>query len=56
MQAVAPPTSEVPGEAVYESWDCPQVVTVHSYTTVQPDELSLQKGDIINVLRKMTDG
>ncbi|XP_075237861.1 uncharacterized protein LOC142334073 isoform X3 [Lycorma delicatula] len=56
MQAVAPPTSEIPGESIYESWDCPQVVGIHSYISVQPDELSLQKGDIINVLRKMTDG
>ncbi|MBN3298529.1 NGEF protein, partial [Amia calva] len=36
--------------------DCPQVQCTQSYTALQPGELSLQPGDILNVIQKTTDG
>uniref|UniRef100_A0A914SKN1 SH3 domain-containing protein n=1 Tax=Parascaris equorum TaxID=6256 RepID=A0A914SKN1_PAREQ len=45
-----------PEEKVYADWDCPQAAAVHKYTASQEDELSLEKGDLINILRKMPDG
>ncbi|XP_008548683.1 uncharacterized protein LOC103572063 isoform X2 [Microplitis demolitor] len=56
LDAVSPPKPSLVGETLYETWDCPQVMALYSYTPVQPDELSLQPGDVINVLRKMADG
>ncbi|EZA54358.1 Ephexin-1 [Ooceraea biroi] len=56
LEAVSPPKRELIGETLYESWDCPQVMAKHPYSPNQPDELSLQPGDVINVLRKMADG
>lgn len=56
IEALTPRKSEDPDETVYECWDCPQVAAVHSYTASQPDELNLNKGDVINVTRKMADG
>uniref|UniRef100_A0A8D8XWS4 Rho guanine nucleotide exchange factor 26 n=1 Tax=Cacopsylla melanoneura TaxID=428564 RepID=A0A8D8XWS4_9HEMI len=56
LEATAPPASSNPEETLYEQWDCPQVAVNHSYTAQQPDELNLQQGDVINVLRKMSDG
>ncbi|KAG5896456.1 hypothetical protein JTB14_002598 [Gonioctena quinquepunctata] len=56
MEAFSPPKSENPDETVYECWDCPQMKALHNYNACQPDELSLSKGDVINVLRKMNDG
>lgn len=56
MEAFSPPKSEDPDETLYECWDCPQVTVLHSYNACQPDELSLTRGDVINVLRKMSDG
>ncbi|XP_063975771.1 uncharacterized protein Exn isoform X2 [Diachasmimorpha longicaudata] len=56
LDAVSPPVSSSVGETLYESWDCPQVMALYSYAPIQPDELSLQPGDVINVVRKMADG
>ncbi|KAK9881638.1 hypothetical protein WA026_017160 [Henosepilachna vigintioctopunctata] len=56
IEALSPPKSEDPDEVLYECWDCPQVTVIHNYTAVQPDELNLSKGDVINVSRKMADG
>ncbi|XP_011687123.1 PREDICTED: uncharacterized protein LOC105449558 [Wasmannia auropunctata] len=56
LEAVSPPKRGLVGETLYESWDCPQVMAKHPYSPNQPDELSLQSGDVINVLRKMADG
>lgn len=56
VEALTPPKSEDPEETLYECWDCPQVSAIHNYTANQPDELGLNKGDVINVLRKMADG
>ncbi|KAJ1080290.1 hypothetical protein NDU88_000509 [Pleurodeles waltl] len=48
--------TESSDETIYEDWDCPQVQCVEPYTAVQADELSLEPTDIINVLRKTTEG
>ncbi|XP_066591175.1 uncharacterized protein Exn [Prorops nasuta] len=56
LKAVSPPNPGLVGETLYETWDCPQVMALYSYSPAQPDELSLQPGDTINVLRKMADG
>lgn len=44
------------GEKVYELWDCPQVEIIHNYVAQQPDEISLEEKDVVNVLRKLGDG
>jgi hypothetical protein len=36
--------------------DCPQVQAVFDYKAQQPDELDLQRGDVVKVYRKMADG
>ena len=36
--------------------DCPQVQAVFDYHAQQPDELSLVRGDVVKVYRKMADG
>ncbi|XP_046831932.1 uncharacterized protein LOC124430003 isoform X1 [Vespa crabro] len=56
LEAISPPKRETFGETLYEAWDCPQVMALYSYSPSQPDELTLQPGDVINVMRKMTDG
>uniref|UniRef100_A0A2S2R034 Ephexin-1 n=1 Tax=Sipha flava TaxID=143950 RepID=A0A2S2R034_9HEMI len=56
IEAMSPPISSNPDETLYNEWDCPQVYSEHPYTAVQPDELSLQSGDIVKVLTKMNDG
>ncbi|VVC34005.1 Hypothetical protein CINCED_3A011010 [Cinara cedri] len=56
IEAMSPPISSNPEETLYNEWDCPQVFAEHAYTAVQPDELSLQNGDIVKVLTKMNDG
>ncbi|KAM4749431.1 uncharacterized protein WCC33_006899 [Rhinophrynus dorsalis] len=43
-------------DTIYEDWDCPQVQCVEPYSAVQTDELSLEPADIINVLRKTSEG
>ncbi|PIO72120.1 SH3 domain protein [Teladorsagia circumcincta] len=45
-----------PEEKIYAEWDCPQAIAVHCYNKNQDDELSLEVGDMVNVLRKMPDG
>ncbi|XP_017128375.1 ephexin-1 isoform X2 [Drosophila elegans] len=56
LQAMRPPEAETPGEKLYESWDCPQVVAKHSYESEEPDVLQLELGDVVNVSRKLPDG
>lgn len=56
LQATQPPKSQNPDEVLYEQWDCPQVIVKHEYKALQSDELDLNGGDIVNVLRKMNDG
>ncbi len=36
--------------------DCPQVQCVDKFVATQPDELSLEETDVVNVNRKMGDG
>ncbi|KAM3925262.1 uncharacterized protein RB166_008515 isoform 2-T4 [Leptodactylus fuscus] len=43
-------------DTIYEDWDCPQVHCVEQYTATQADELTLEPADIINVLRKTSEG
>lgn len=45
LNAVSPPKSNLQGETLYETWDCPQVMALYSYVSRQPDELSLQPGE-----------
>lgn len=56
LHVTEPPLSENPDEKVYEQWDCPQVIAKHTYLGLQPDELNLDPGDVVNVTRKMADG
>lgn len=56
IEAMSPPISSNPDETLYNEWDCPQVFVEHAYISIQPDELSLQNGDIVKVLTKMNDG
>uniref|UniRef100_A0A1I7T4D7 DH domain-containing protein n=1 Tax=Caenorhabditis tropicalis TaxID=1561998 RepID=A0A1I7T4D7_9PELO len=56
LSAVRPPTSTNPEEKIYAEWDCPQAVVVHAYQPSQGDELLLNIGDSLNILRKMPDG
>lgn len=51
-----PPEAENPGEKLYESWDCPQVIAKHAYENNEPDVLNLDIGDVVNVIRKLPDG
>lgn len=43
-------------DTVYEEWDCPQVRCIEVYSGKQQGELSLQLGDMINVMQKTPDG
>lgn len=45
LDAVSPPKSNLVGETLYESWDCPQVMALYSYSPGQPDELAMQPGE-----------
>ncbi|VDK80833.1 unnamed protein product [Litomosoides sigmodontis] len=56
LSALRPPACTNPEEKIYADWDCPQAVAVHQYSPNQEDELPLEKGDLINILRKMPDG
>jgi len=56
MEAVTPASSQVPGEKIYEDWDCPKVEAVETYRPLQNDEIPLKKGETANVLKKTSDG
>ncbi|XP_011604978.2 rho guanine nucleotide exchange factor 15 [Takifugu rubripes] len=43
-------------EVIYEDWDCPQVQCVEQYVAQQTDELTLEPTEIVNVIRKTTEG
>lgn len=36
--------------------DCPQVHCIQKYIATEPDELTLEESDVINVFKKMADG
>ncbi|XP_030890665.1 ephexin-1 [Leptonychotes weddellii] len=46
---------DVPPPSLLPS-DCPQVQCVHPYVAQQPDELTLELADILNILEKTEDG
>ncbi|KAM3719213.1 Ephexin-1 [Dirofilaria immitis] len=56
LSALRPPACTNPEEKIYADWDCPQAIAVHRFSPGQEDELPLEKGDLINILRKMPDG
>ncbi|XP_064641845.1 uncharacterized protein LOC135496459 isoform X3 [Lineus longissimus] len=56
IEVLSPAKEESKDEKVYESWDCPQVQAVFQYEAKQPDELTLDESDVVNVIRKMGDG
>ncbi|XP_014208674.1 rho guanine nucleotide exchange factor 16 isoform X2 [Copidosoma floridanum] len=56
LDAVSPPKTVAEAEALYAPIKFTRVVAEHSYFPRQPDELALQPGDAIKVLRKMEDG
>ena len=48
--------AQIPGEKIYEEWDCPKVEAVESHRPLQNDEIPLLKGETANVLKKTSDG
>jgi len=55
-EALKPPATGNEEESVYEQWDCPQYTCVAPYAATQMDELSLDYGDVMQVLKKTQDG
>ena len=41
---------------LYISTDCPQVRCVKRYVAKEPDELTLELSDVVNVFKKLKDG
>ena len=56
VEVLTPVSSRVPGETIYEQWDCPRVQAVSHHQPDQADQLDLQPGDTANVLKKTKDG
>ncbi|XP_069120774.1 uncharacterized protein [Argopecten irradians] len=56
IDSLSPSAKENDSEKIYEEWDCPQVQCTTKYTATEPDELSLEESDVINVFKKMGDG
>ncbi|XP_078595073.1 uncharacterized protein LOC144872620 [Branchiostoma floridae x Branchiostoma japonicum] len=56
VEALEYSAADPQGGKVYPDWDCPMTVVTKSRNAAQPDELSLERGDIVRVLRKMHDG
>ncbi|XP_060066680.1 uncharacterized protein LOC132546964 [Ylistrum balloti] len=56
IDSLSPSAKENDTEKIYEEWDCPQVQCTTKYTATEPDELSLEESDVINVFKKMGDG
>ena len=56
VEVLTPVSSRVPGETIYEQWDCPRVQAVSHHHPDQADQLGLQPGDTANVLKKTKDG
>lgn len=56
MAAVTPTASLVEGEKIYEDWDCPKVEVVRDHRGSQLDEMSVERGDVANVIKKTSDG
>ena len=47
---------KVPGEKIYESWDCPKIEVINNHEPSENDEIAICKGDTANVLKKTNDG
>ncbi|KAJ8320044.1 hypothetical protein KUTeg_001631 [Tegillarca granosa] len=56
IDALTPVTKHNDNEKIYEEWDCPQVHCIKKYIAAEPDELTLEESDVINVFKKMADG
>ncbi|XP_059160433.1 serine-rich adhesin for platelets-like isoform X2 [Physella acuta] len=56
IDAIAPAQMSADNERIYDYWDCPQFQCVRKYIAQQPDELTLEEADVINVTRKIADG
>ncbi|KAJ8320037.1 hypothetical protein KUTeg_001624 [Tegillarca granosa] len=55
IDALTPVTKHNDNEKIYEEWDCPQVHCINKYIAAEPDELTLEESDVINVFKKMAD-
>lgn len=44
------------GEKTYEIWDCPRFVAIHQHNAEKHSALGLQKGDLVDVLKKTKKG
>jgi neuronal guanine nucleotide exchange factor len=56
IEVVSPVISNVPGEKIYESWDCPKIEVISSHEPSEHDEIAISKGETANVLKKTNDG
>ncbi|XP_053378788.1 uncharacterized protein LOC123528066 isoform X3 [Mercenaria mercenaria] len=50
------PVKVTDDQKIYEEWDCPQVQCIKPYTAQEPDELTLDESDVVNVFKKLEDG
>lgn len=50
------PSKITEDEQVFENWDCPQVKCIRRYIAKEPDELTLELSDVVNVFKKLKDG
>lgn len=56
IELISPLISNVAGEKIYESWDCPRIEAIESHEPTENDEISIKKGENANVLKKTNDG
>jgi len=56
IELISPVISKVPGEKIYESWDCPKIEVISSHEPSEHDEIAISKGEAANVLKKTNDG
>ncbi|XP_004637752.1 rho guanine nucleotide exchange factor 19 isoform X2 [Octodon degus] len=56
ISALCPSSAQEDKEVISEGEDCPQVQCVRTYKALQPDELTLEKTDILAVKTRTSDG
>ncbi|XP_055467465.1 rho guanine nucleotide exchange factor 19 [Psammomys obesus] len=56
ISALRPSSSQEDKEVTWDGEDCPQVQCVRTYKALQPDELTLEKTDILAVKTRTSDG
>ncbi|KAM6218837.1 rho guanine nucleotide exchange factor 19 [Rhynchocyon petersi] len=56
ISALCPSSPQEDKEVISEGEDCPQVQCVRTYKALQPDELTLEKTDILAVRTRTSDG